>query len=86
MAAKVLNTVVVAIGVLVLALLAFIAAYLVGYGLFAIFSHSGMGTSTARGVGGAIALVVAIAVLWLFLRGLRARMRATANEHHRRAA
>ena len=71
MASKVLNTTLMIIGGLVLALLAFIAVYVIGYSLVATFTAGGMGGGTARGVGAGIALAAAIIVVgYMFGRGL----------------
>ena len=86
MASKVLNTTLMIIGGLVLALLAFIAVYVIGYSLVATFTAGGMGGGTARGVGAGIALAAAIIVVGLYVRARIVRARSMVERPHRRRA
>jgi hypothetical protein len=86
MGAKVLKTIVVAAGVLVLAVLAFVVVYMIGYALFAVFSHGGMSAGSARGVGVGIAALVAILLLVFYLRTRRSRELSERPPRRNRAA
>ena len=82
MGAKILKSLGVALGVLVLALLVFVVVYVIGFGLYAVFSHGGMQTGTARGVGAGIAL--AVALLFLAIYFLSRRGRRVSGQHGQR--
>jgi len=90
MGVRILKGIGITVGVLVLALLAFIVVYLIGYGLYAVFSQSGMQTSTARGVGVGITVLAALlllAIYFLSRRGWRLQEpRAGRNSRGKRAA
>ncbi len=86
MAAKVLNTVMIAVGVLVVALLSLIALYVIGYSVVAIFGHGGFGSGSARGVGAGIVVVIAFGVLALYLRSRRKAAQATIQHTHGKRA
>jgi hypothetical protein len=87
MGAKVLRAIVVALGALVLAVLAFVVVYVIGYGLFAIFSHGAMSGGAARAVGVAIAAVLALVILALYLRTrISGAPAGERHSHHKRAA
>ncbi len=73
MGSRILKSIGMVLGVLVLALLAFVVVYVIGYGLYAVFGHGGMQTATARGVGGGIAIVVALAFIAIYFLGRRGR-------------
>jgi hypothetical protein len=81
MAAKVLNTVLIAIGALVVLLLAFIAVYVIGYSFVAIFGHGGFGSGAARGVGAGVAALFALVVLGIYLRSRRVAVAETSRQH-----
>ncbi len=83
MGAKVLKTIVLALGVLVLAVLALVVVYMIGYGLFAVFTHQGI-SSVAGGVGAAVVIVAAIVVLGLYLRSRIAGGKEETRERHSR--
>jgi hypothetical protein len=83
MAAKVLNTVLIAIGAVVVLLLAFIAVYVIGYSFVAIFGHGGFGSGATRGVGAGVAALIAVVVLALYLRSRRAVVAETPRQHTR---
>jgi membrane protein implicated in regulation of membrane protease activity len=86
MESKVLNTFLMIVGGLVLALLAFIAVYVIGYSLVAIFSAGGMQGSTARAAGAGIAMAAAVVIVAVYLRARSSRARAMADRPHRKRA
>jgi hypothetical protein len=66
MAAKVPNRFVRVLGGLLLAALAFLALYVIGYSMVAVFSHGGFESRTARAVGAGIAAAASILLLALY--------------------
>ncbi|MGI9104572.1 MAG: hypothetical protein ACR2IF_19190 [Terriglobales bacterium] len=89
MGSKVVNTVVIAAGVVVLAVLAFIVVGLIGEGLAAIFTHGGLQGGSARAIGGSLAILAALVLLAVFFRTRRkSRLSAhiSGHPHHKHTA
>ncbi len=83
MASKVVNGIIVAVGIVVLAVLAFIVVGVIGEGLAAIFGHAGFQGGSARAIGGGVAIVAALGLLAVFLWSRRRNRPAAQLPGHR---